>query len=141
MCKRLNFLNIFNVGNLISKLKSIFQAKTRAKLFPIESGPRFLPREGEGGPEPEGGAERHEFGSRGLPRSDVQLLRVEVPLRRQLGREGGGGHMQISGVHRRSSVRGETRSKERSFSLYTEFPIPSFVRFRHVLFWEFPCPA
>ena len=22
----------------------------------------------------------------------------------------------------------------------TEFPIPSFVRFRHVLFWEFPCP-
>ena len=23
----------------------------------------------------------------------------------------------------------------------TEFPIPSFVRFRHVLFWEFPIPA
>ena len=23
----------------------------------------------------------------------------------------------------------------------TEFPIPSCVRFRHVLFWEFPCPA
>ena len=23
----------------------------------------------------------------------------------------------------------------------TEFPIPSFVRFCHVLFWEFPCPT
>ena len=23
----------------------------------------------------------------------------------------------------------------------TEFPIPSFVRFHHVLFWEFPCLA
>ena len=23
----------------------------------------------------------------------------------------------------------------------TEFPIPSFVTFRHVLFWAFPCPA
>ena len=23
----------------------------------------------------------------------------------------------------------------------TEFPIPLFVRFCHVLFWEFPCPA
>ena len=23
----------------------------------------------------------------------------------------------------------------------TEFPIPSFMRFRHVLFWEFLCPA
>ena len=26
-------------------------------------------------------------------------------------------------------------------SSFTEFPIPSFVRFRHVLFWEFPWPA
>ena len=25
--------------------------------------------------------------------------------------------------------------------LCTEFPIPLFLRFRHVLFWEFPCPA
>ena len=24
---------------------------------------------------------------------------------------------------------------------FTEFPIPSFVRFHQVLFWEFPCPA
>ena len=26
-------------------------------------------------------------------------------------------------------------------ALKVEFPIPSLVRFRHVLFWEFPCPA
>ena len=30
---------------------------------------------------------------------------------------------------------GQTRKQ------HTEFPIPSCVRFRHVLFWEFPCPA
>ena len=23
----------------------------------------------------------------------------------------------------------------------TDFPIPLFARFRHVLFWKFPCPA
>ena len=26
-------------------------------------------------------------------------------------------------------------------AVLSEFPIPLFVRFRHVLFWEFPCPA
>ena len=29
----------------------------------------------------------------------------------------------------------------RIWAYSTEFPIPSFVRFRRVLFWEFPCPA
>ena len=41
--------------------------------------------------------------------------------------EGGSVEQQVGGLA--STVRS------------TEFPIPSFVRFRHVLFWEFPCPA
>ena len=27
------------------------------------------------------------------------------------------------------------------YHICTEFPIPWFVRFHHVLYWEFPCPA
>ena len=32
----------------------------------------------------------------------------------------------------------KTLRKSGWIALYTEFPIPSFVRFRNVLFWEFP---
>ena len=42
-----------------------------------------------------------------------------------------------------SEVIGQGRFGEVSFlqSFIKKFPIPSFVRFRHVLFWEFPCPS
>ena len=35
----------------------------------------------------------------------------------------------------------KTLRKSGWIALYTEFPIPSFVRFRNVLFWEFPWSA
>ena len=34
-----------------------------------------------------------------------------------------------------------TKFHHKMYMAFTEFPIPAFMRFRHVLFWEFPCPA
>ena len=62
---------------------------------------------------------------------------------------GGGRCRRGSGDHDRTGVRrGWILGWDRHLLLIslpliysTEFPIPLFMRFRHVLFWEFPCPA